>query len=70
MLIFDKDDPLKQLYPILPFKITFSSEFDGVVLSMYFISYQSPIWMVFPSIWRGILICTSKMFVFGPVSIK
>jgi len=43
---------------------------DGVDLSMYRISYQSPMWIVFPSILRGILIFTSNMLVLGPVSVR
>ena len=48
----------------------FSFVSDGVDLSMYRISYQSPIWIVFPSILRGILIFTSNMLVLGPVSVR
>jgi hypothetical protein len=34
---------LNQFNPILPYRIIFSAVSDGVVVSMYFISYQSPI---------------------------
>ena len=51
-------------------KIIFSSVLDGVDLSMCLSSYLSPMCIVFSSNCLGILILTSKVLVFGPVSIN
>ena len=65
----DKTDPSNH-YPILSLKIIFSSVPEGLLLSMYLISYVSPMCTTLPSNSLGILIFTSNVLVFGPVSIN